>query len=46
MIGKGAEREIDKVPVSDNTVSRHVDDVSHDIEEVLSEILKNLHFAL
>jgi hypothetical protein len=43
--GKGAESEIDKVPVSDNTVSRRVDDMSHDVEDVLSETLKNTKFA-
>jgi hypothetical protein len=42
MICKEAESEIDKVPVSDNTVSRCVDDMSHAIEDVLSEILKML----
>jgi hypothetical protein len=46
MIGKEAESEIDKVPVSDNTVSRHVDIASHDVEDILSEILKNTNFAL
>jgi hypothetical protein len=45
MIGKEAESEIDKVPVSNNIISRRVDDVSHDIEDVLSEILKNTNFA-
>jgi hypothetical protein len=46
MIGKEAESEIDKVPVSNNTISRHVDDMSHDTEDVLSETLKNTNFAL
>jgi hypothetical protein len=46
MIGKKAESEIDEVPVSDKTISRRVDDMSNDIEDVLSEILKNTHFAL
>jgi uroporphyrinogen-III decarboxylase len=39
MIGKKAESETDKVPVSNNTISRHMDDMSHDTEDVLSEIL-------
>jgi hypothetical protein len=46
MMGKGTESKIDKVPVSDNTTSRRVDDTSHDVEDVLSEILKNTNFAL
>jgi hypothetical protein len=45
MIDKEAGSEIDKVPVSDNTVSRCVDDMSHDVEDVLCEILKNTNFA-
>jgi hypothetical protein len=40
VIGKEGESGIDKVPVSDNTISRCVDDMSHDDEDVLSEILK------
>jgi pantoate kinase len=47
VIGKEAESETDKVAVSDNTTtSRRVDDMSHEIEDVLSEILKNPNFAL
>jgi hypothetical protein len=46
IIDQGAEGEIKKVPVSDNTVSRHVDDTSHDVEDVLCEILKNTNSAL
>jgi hypothetical protein len=46
MIGKEANNEIDKFPVYNNTISRRVDDISHDIEDVLSEILKNTNFAL
>jgi hypothetical protein len=42
MIGKVAESEIDKVTVSDNTVSRRVDNISHDVEDVLCKILKIL----
>jgi hypothetical protein len=45
LIGKKAENEIDKVPVSDNTISRHVDGMSHD-KDVLSEIKKNTNFDL
>jgi hypothetical protein len=46
MVGKEAESEIDKVPVSDNTVSRRVDDMSQEVEDVLFEILKSTNFAL
>jgi hypothetical protein len=46
MTGKEAESEIDKVPVADNTISRRVDDMSHDVQDVLCEILKNTNFAL
>jgi hypothetical protein len=44
--GKEAESEIDKVPVSDNAISRRVDDVTHDVEGVLSDILKITNFTL
>jgi hypothetical protein len=46
MIGKEAESEIDKVPVFDNTNSSRVDDMSQEVEDALSEILKNTNFAL
>jgi hypothetical protein len=42
MIDKEAESEIDKVSVSNNTISRRVDDTSHDIEDIMSEILNLL----
>jgi hypothetical protein len=40
MIGREADSETDEVPVSDNTNSRRVYDMSHDVEDVLSEMLK------
>jgi hypothetical protein len=46
MTGKEAGSETDKVPVADNTISRSMDDMSHDIEDVLCEILKNTNSAL
>jgi hypothetical protein len=46
MTGKEAESEIDKVPVSNNAISRCVDNISHNIEDVFSEILNRTNFAL
>jgi hypothetical protein len=40
MIGKGAESEADKVPFPGNIISSRVDDMSQDVEHVLSEILQ------
>jgi hypothetical protein len=45
-IGKVAESETDKVPVSENTIRRCADGMSRDAQGVLSEILKNTNFAL
>ncbi len=45
VIGEEAETEISKVPVSDNIISRRVDDMSHNISGILSEILQNTNFA-
>ncbi len=39
MLGKEAERELSKGPVSDNTISRRVGDLSNNISCILSEIL-------
>jgi hypothetical protein len=44
--GKEAESEIDKVPVSVDTISGRVDEMAHDVEYVLSEILKDTNLAL
>jgi hypothetical protein len=38
--------KFDKVPVSDNSISKRVDETSQDAEDVLSEILKYTKFAL
>ncbi len=46
MLGEEAECEVSKVPVSDNTISRRVDDLSNNISGILSEILQNNNFAL
>ncbi len=45
MLGEEAESELSKVLVSDNTISRRVDDLSKNISGILSEILKNNNFA-
>jgi hypothetical protein len=45
-MGKVIESEIDKVPVFDNTISRCMDEMSHNAEDVLSEVLTNTNFAL
>jgi hypothetical protein len=41
-----AAREIENVPLSNNTINRHTDDMSHDAEEVLRDKLKNNHFSI
>ena len=46
MLGEEAECEVSKVPVSNNTISRRVDDLSNNISGILSEILQNNNFAL
>ncbi len=45
-LGEEAESELSKVPVSDNTISRLLDDLSNNISGILSEILQNNNFAL
>ncbi len=46
MLGQEAADEFSKVPLSDNTISRRITDMSHNIENSLSEILKCTNFAL
>jgi hypothetical protein len=46
MICNEAKSEIDKVPVPNNAISRHVDDMSHYPEVIFSEIQKNTNYAL
>ncbi len=45
MLGGEAASELSKVPVSDNTITRCVDDLSN-ISGILSETLQNNNFAL
>ncbi len=40
MLGEEAESELSKVPVSDNTISRRVDDLSNNISDILSAYCK------
>ena len=40
MLGPDAAKEIDKIPLSDNTIKRHIDDMSEDMESVLNEKLR------
>ncbi|CAI9717341.1 Hypothetical predicted protein [Octopus vulgaris] len=46
MICQIALREIENVPLSDSTVSQRIDDMAHDIEEVLRDKLKNSNFSI
>ncbi len=46
MLGEQDESELSKVPVSDNAISRRVDDLANNISGILSEVLQNNNFAL
>ncbi len=40
MLGEEAESELSKVPVSDNTISRRVDDLSNNISSIYEKYCK------
>ena len=46
VLGKEALFEVEKVPLSDNTISRPIHDMSEDTENNVSETLKNTNFCL
>ena len=46
MLGQNTVQEIENVLLSDSTVSRRIDDMSRDVEEVMCDKLKNSNFSI
>ena len=46
MFGQNAVQEIENVPLSDSTISRCIDDMAYDSEDVLCNRLKNSSFGI
>ena len=47
MLGKNAAKEIQKIPLSDNTVSRRINDVAADIlEQLRDKLLESKLFSI
>jgi hypothetical protein len=46
MLGQDAVQETEKIPISNSTISKHIDDMAHDAEEVLCNKLENNSFSI
>jgi hypothetical protein len=46
ILGQDVVREIENVPLSNSTINRRIDDLSHDAEEVLCGKLRNNSFSI
>lgn len=45
ILGPDAVQENEKVSMSENTINWHINDMSHDVEEVLYDKVKNNSFS-
>jgi hypothetical protein len=46
MLGENCAQQLHNIPLSNNTVSRRISDISEDLDEQLMEKLRNNHFAI
>ena len=46
MLRQNAVQEIENMPPSDSTISRRIDSMSHDVEEVICDKLKTSGFSI